>query len=176
MESMRGSDWYIMCIYQVGSGPSPIGGGPSPVYPVMRTGWSSDSWRRVAANEGGPSRVRTGRSQVSTDRSQCSSGIRDCAESWAGSWRLENAEEWERAAPSWGRTAPKADRFSSVQFSPTKLYKPWSLCTTQKPNLIYNSHRSSIIVPLLSCVEIGRENSYFHLFHLESIRVLVSSI
>ena len=122
MKLMRGIDWYIMCIYQVGSG-------PSPVYPVMCTGRNSDGWQRVASNESGPSRVGTGRSQVSTDRSQCSSGIRDCAESWAESWRLETAEQWGRAAPSWGRTAPNTDRFSSVQFSPTKLYKPWSLCT-----------------------------------------------
>ena len=172
MESMRGTAWYIMCIYQVGSGPSPIGGGPSPVYPVTYTGWHSDSWRRVATNEGGPSRMGTGRSRVSTDRSQCSSGIRDRA----GSWRLENAEEWKRAAPSWGRTAPKTDRFSSVQFSPTKLYKPWSLCTNLTLTWYTTDRDPPLIVPLLSCVEIGRENSYFHLFHLESIRVLVSSI
>ena len=124
MESMRGSDWYIMCIYQVGNGPSPTGSGPSPICPVMCTGRYSDGWQRVASNEGGSSRVGTDRSQVSTGRSQCSSGIRDRAESW----RLENAEEWGRAAPSWGRTAPKTDRFSSVQFSPTKLYKPRGFC------------------------------------------------
>ena len=144
-----------MCIYQVGSGPSPIGSGPSPVYPVMCTGRSSDGWQRVAANEGGPSRVETGRSQVSTGCSQCSSGIRDRAESW----RLENTEEWERAAPSWGRTAPKADRFSSVQFSPTKLYILVSLCMNLNPNL---KSTENTIPPLLffSCVEIKRTN--FH--------------
>ena len=124
-----------MCIYQVGSGPSPIGSGPSPIYPVMCTWRYSDSWQRVAANKGGSSQVGTDRSQVSTDRSQCSSGIRDRAESW----RLENAEEWGRAVPSWGRTAPKTDRFSSVQFSPTKLYKPFSLCMNPNPNLKYTT-------------------------------------
>ena len=162
MESMRGSDWYIMCIYQVGSGPSPIGSGPSPICPVMCTGRNSDGWQRVASNEGGPSRVGTGRSRVSTDRSQCSSGIRDRAESW----RLENTEEWGRAAPSWGRTAPKTDRFSSVQFSPTKLYKPWSLCTnwtltwytavSNPPLLFLFSHvlrfgRENLFVPFRKC-------------------------
>ena len=169
MELMRGIDWYIMCIYQVGSGPSPIGSGPSPICPVMCTGRNSDGWQRVASNEGGSSQVGTDCSRMSTDRSQCSSGIRDCAESWAESWRLENAEEW-------GRAAPKADRFSSVQFSPTKLYKPWGFCTTRTLTW-YTTDRDPPLVFL-----------FFHVLKLEEwihisicsikkvIRVLISSI
>ena len=80
-----------------------------PNMPSIYTGWRSDSWQRVAGNEGGSSQVGTDRSQMSMGRSQCSSGIRDRARSW----RLEMHLVWQRAAPSWELAAPN---FSSVKF------------------------------------------------------------
>ena len=147
---MRGIDWYIMCIYQVGNGPYPSGTGRTQCAQCV-THWMELGtltagrsqrervalklviWVRVALVENGSFPVE---SEVVRGR---------------GSYG--NAPGLGAGRTQWERVVPRGGRHQSVQFSPTSI-NTLLLCTnSDNPN-----PRSAVTdcssIKFFSCVEI----------------------